>query len=411
MSVSSSWRVSPTVLMVITSGVTESMLVSLVSCASQIASLRRTEFCVLGSGQTGLIELVILSSLVLSLVSEPITLEANESRWRTSGSISKLGVEMSVCSLIWWLSDLSGISDGITLWSQWSPSEFSSICSFDFGWERSTLSQIELWWPKLVTLCSTGIHFWTVQTFGWGIMEISKIILFWTEGTLCLSMLFCAGDWLKCLLPFLYISLRHWAPPVWVFISPTEWTQIRALTICKMTMFPAMKTNIFHLITWERTPVWSLLGRIFHGHFDWIWFIHIWSSRFQRFMGFMPNIKCVISKFTIVGIMWYIFRFSCDIAATNLRYGFLNLMAADVWWYQWLCTITRFTVVITFVTGICSTDRWHRSLKFIVRLMGFRLSCKKASTIFFKSVTQVGILTMQFICIVDSITEEFVPKW
>ena len=67
----------------------------------------------------------------------------------------------------------------------------------------------------------------------------------------------------------MYISLLHWVPPVWVFISPTGWTQIRAL-ISKMTMFPAMKTNTFHLITWERTPVWSLLGRIFHcGLFDW----------------------------------------------------------------------------------------------------------------------------------------------
>ena len=115
----------------------------------------------------------------------------------------QLGVEMSVYSLICWLSDLLGISDVITLWSQISLTEFSSICSFDFGWDRSTLSQIELWWPKLVTLCSTGISFWTVQTCGWGIMEISEIILFWTAGTLCLSMLFCAGDWLKCLLPIL----------------------------------------------------------------------------------------------------------------------------------------------------------------------------------------------------------------
>ena len=151
----------------------------------------------------------------------------------------------------------------------------------------------------------------------------------------------------------MYISLLHWVPPIWVFISPTGWTQIRAL-ISKMTMFPAMKTNIFHPIMWERTHVWSLLGRIFHGHFDWNWFIHIWSFQFQWVKGFMQNIKCVISKFTIVGIMWNIFRFSCNIAAINLRYGFLNLMAADGWWPQWLCTITRFTVVIT---GICSIDR------------------------------------------------------
>ena len=188
----------------------------------------------------------------------------------------------------------------------------------------------------------------------------------------------------------MYISLLHWVPPVWVLISPTGWTQIRAL-ISKMTKFPAMKTSIFHLITWERTPVWSLLGRIFHGHFDWNWFIHIWSFQFQWVMGFMLNIKCVISKFTIVGIMWYIFRFSCDIAAINLRYGFLNLMAANVCWHQWLFTITRFTVVVTFLTGICSTDRWHRRLNFINRFMGFMLSSETTSTVFFQKITHVGI--------------------
>ena len=201
----------------------------------------------------------------------------------------------------------------------------------------------------------------------------------------------------------MYISLLHWVPPVWVFISPTGWTQIRAL-ISKMTMLPAMKTNIFHLITWERTPVWSLLGRIFHcGLFDWNQFIHIWSFQFQWVKGFMLNIKCVISKFTIVGIMWYIFRFSCDIAAINLRYGFLNLMAADRWWPQWLCTITRFTVVIT---GICSIDRWHRSLNFINIFMDYMLSSALyTSTVFFNNDTHVGIelikvrihLTLKFI--------------
>ena len=138
------------------------------------------------------------------------------------------------------------------------------------------------------------------------------------------------------------------------------------------------------------TPT-SFLKETCHGHFEWNWFIHIWSFQFQWVMGFMLNIKCVISKFTIVGIMWHIFRFSCDIAAINLRYGFLKLMAANVWWHQWLCTITRFTVVITFLTGICSTDRWHRSLNFINKFMDFMLSSEKTSTVFLKNDTPVSI--------------------
>ena len=85
--------------------------------------------------------------------------------------------------------------------------------------------------------------------------------------------------------------------------------------------------------------------------------------------------------------MWYIFRFPCDIAANNLWYSFPNLMAA-VWWHQWLCTITRFTVVIT---GICSIDRWHRSLNFINKFMDYMLNSETTSTVFLKNDTHVGI--------------------
>ena len=109
-------------------------------------------------------------------------------------------------------------------------------------------------------------------------------------------------------------------------------------------------------------------------------------------MGFVLNIKCVISKFTIVEIMWNIFRFSWDIAVNNLWYSFLKLMAANVCWHQWLCTITRFTVVITFLTGICSTDRWHRSLNFINIFMDYMSSSALyTSTVFFNNDTHVGI--------------------
>ena len=60
-------------------------------------------------GQTSSIELVILSSLGLSLVIETITLETNESWWRTSGLIYELWNWTFVWSLICWLSGLSQI--------------------------------------------------------------------------------------------------------------------------------------------------------------------------------------------------------------------------------------------------------------------------------------------------------------
>ena len=195
----------------------------------------------------------------------------------------------------------------------------------------------------------------------------------------------------------MYISLLHWAPPVWVFISPTGWTQIRAL-ISKMTMFPAMKTNIFHL-TLRDFSLWTFWPKLIHPYLK----LPI-SMRYGIHAEYQ---MCYQSKFTVVGIMWCIFRFSCDIAATNPWYGFLNLMAADGWWPQWLCTITRFTVVIT---GICSIDKWHRSLNFINRFKGFRLTSWKANTVFFESATQVCILAIQFICIMLSIPSEFVQK-
>ena len=104
--------------------------------------------------------------------------------------------------------------------------------------------------------------------------------------------------------------------------------------------------------------------------------------------------------------MWNTFRFSCDIAVNNLWYSFLKLMAENVCWHQWLCTITRFTVVITFLTGICSTDRWHRSLNFINIFMDYMSSSALyTSTVFFNNDTHVGIelikvrihLTLKFI--------------
>ena len=166
--------------MAITSGVTEPMLVSSVPCASRIASLRRTGFCVLGWGQTGLIELVILFSLVLSLVDEPITLVMNRDDEHLD-YFANSELKCQYARLVAGYQIYQGYV--ITLWSQISLSELSSICSCDFGLDRSSLSHIELWWLKLVTLCSTEISFRTALTCGWGIMEISENILFWSEGT------------------------------------------------------------------------------------------------------------------------------------------------------------------------------------------------------------------------------------
>ena len=140
-------------------------------------------------------------------------------------------------------------------------------------------------------------------------------------------MLFCTGDWLKCLLLFsdsctfcCFIECLHFES-----LSALLGGHKSGHSLAKW--IPSNDNKHFSSDHVGTHPCVIAPRKDFHcGHFDWTRFIPIWSFQFKRVMGFMLNIKSVNSKFTIVGIMWDIFWFSCDIIAINLRYIF------STWW-------------------------------------------------------------------------------